>query len=239
MAKRFSDTEIWDKQWFMALSPKLKCLVNFIRAKCDVAGIWQPNWMLAKTYIGEKVDETDLLKIDSGKQFKKLPAGEFFCIGFINFQYGELSEKCHPHRKIIALLKKYQLENDRVLLGYCYPTVRVQEEEKEEDKEKEEEEEKGVQGEKKKFTKPTKEEALSFLTTEKKLSAPEAQEIAEEFINFYESKGWMVGKNKMKNWRAAASRAINWEQFNKHNENYKTKDNPYHAGKPDYSNMKL
>jgi hypothetical protein len=24
-----------------------------------------------------------------------------------------------------------------------------------------------------------------------------------KFINFYESKGWMVGKNKMKDWKAA------------------------------------
>lgn len=31
---------------------------------------------------------------------------------------------------------------------------------------------------------------------------------AESFINFYESKGWMVGKNKMKNWRAAL---VTWE----------------------------
>ena len=30
---------------------------------------------------------------------------------------------------------------------------------------------------------------------------------ADRFINFYESKGWMVGKNKMKSWKAAAS---NW-----------------------------
>jgi hypothetical protein len=27
-----------------------------------------------------------------------------------------------------------------------------------------------------------------------------------EFWHFYESKGWMVGKNKMKNWKSAASR---------------------------------
>ena len=26
---------------------------------------------------------------------------------------------------------------------------------------------------------------------------------AEQFVNFYESKGWMVGKNKMKDWKAA------------------------------------
>ena len=26
---------------------------------------------------------------------------------------------------------------------------------------------------------------------------------AEQFVSFYESKGWMIGKNKMKDWRAA------------------------------------
>lgn len=30
---------------------------------------------------------------------------------------------------------------------------------------------------------------------------------AEQFVNFYESKGWMVGKNKMKSWKAAVR---NW-----------------------------
>ena len=28
---------------------------------------------------------------------------------------------------------------------------------------------------------------------------------AEQFVNFYESKGWMIGKNKMKNWHAAVA----------------------------------
>ena len=27
--------------------------------------------------------------------------------------------------------------------------------------------------------------------------------VAEDFINFYESKNWMVGRNKMKDWKAA------------------------------------
>lgn len=35
---------------------------------------------------------------------------------------------------------------------------------------------------------------------------------AEQFVNFYESKGWMVGKNKMKNWKAAVG---TWEQKRK------------------------
>lgn len=35
---------------------------------------------------------------------------------------------------------------------------------------------------------------------------------AERFIDFYESKGWMVGKNKMKDWRAAVR---NWARQDK------------------------
>lgn len=151
MAKRFTDTEIWDKEWFMNLSPKLKCLVKFVRDKCDVAGIWQPNWTLANTYVkaeNERISEADLIGIDDGNQFKKLSNGQIFCIGFIAFQYGELSEKCPPHKKIISILKKYQLIDDKVLLGYCNPIARVQEEEedKEEVMEVEKEKEKGVQG---------------------------------------------------------------------------------------------
>jgi hypothetical protein len=34
---------------------------------------------------------------------------------------------------------------------------------------------------------------------------------AEYFYNFYESKGWMVGKNKMKNWKSCV---ITWEKSN-------------------------
>ena len=34
----------------------------------------------------------------------------------------------------------------------------------------------------------------------------------ERFIDFYESKGWMVGKNKMKDWKAAVR---NWERKDK------------------------
>jgi hypothetical protein len=30
---------------------------------------------------------------------------------------------------------------------------------------------------------------------------------AHKFFNYYQANGWMVGKNKMKNWRAAAN---NW-----------------------------
>ena len=38
---------------------------------------------------------------------------------------------------------------------------------------------------------------------------------AEKFFDFYESKGWMIGKNKMKNWKAALR---TWEKQNGSNQ---------------------
>ena len=35
----------------------------------------------------------------------------------------------------------------------------------------------------------------------------------QEFIDFYESKGWMVGKTPMKDWKAACRNAEKWERW--------------------------
>ena len=47
----------------------------------------------------------------------------------------------------------------------------------------------------------------------------------EKFFNFYESKGWMVGRSKMKNWKAAAR---NWIKRNNDEQRHKnsTKTSP-------------
>lgn len=47
---------------------------------------------------------------------------------------------------------------------------------------------------------------------------------AERFLDFYESKGWMVGKNKMKDWKAAVR---NWERSSKQ-ETKPAKQNQFH-----------
>lgn len=131
MAKRFTDTEMWDKEWFMLLPCKIKCLVKFVRDKSDLSGVWSPNWIIAKTYIGENVTEDDLLAVDGGNQFKKIDNGKIFCLGFIEFQYGTLSEKSPVHRKIIQILNTHSIL-------YQHPINRVQEEEEEEEEIKEE-----------------------------------------------------------------------------------------------------
>ena len=66
--------------------------------------------------------------------------------------------------------------------------------------------------EKQNFVPPTVEEVQDYIY-EKKYSID-----AEAFVAFYESKGWMVGRNKMRNWKAAL---VTWEKRNKNkNNNY-------------------
>ena len=57
------------------------------------------------------------------------------------------------------------------------------------------------------FTPPTREEVISYCE-EKELFYLDP----DDFINFYESKNWMVGKNKMSRWKASASRWNNGEK---------------------------
>jgi hypothetical protein len=61
-----------------------------------------------------------------------------------------------------------------------------------------------------KFKPPTLDEVEAY-SKEKNLEID-----AQYFIDFYESKNWMVGKNKMSNWRAAARRSVEWEHMKKY-----------------------
>ncbi len=48
MAKRFTDTEIWQKDWFLDLPIKQKLLVKFIFDNCDCAGIYEISYRVLK-----------------------------------------------------------------------------------------------------------------------------------------------------------------------------------------------
>jgi hypothetical protein len=68
-------------------------------------------------------------------------------------------------------------------------------------------ESKGV-GEKKKFSPPTQIEVYDYFFSkinETFWSEKECEFQANKFINFYDSKNWYVGKNKMTNWKSAAA----------------------------------
>lgn len=154
MAKRFADTDLWDKQWFMDLSVKHKCLIQFLFAKCDPAGVWSANYSLASSFIGERITSSDMKEIAG--RVRLIAPNKFFIIDFIDFQYGKLSAACKPHVKILELLVKHKIDSK----GYPKGIHTLQEEE--EDKDKETVKEKGVQGETEKTPPEEGETALGY-----------------------------------------------------------------------------
>jgi hypothetical protein len=65
--------------------------------------------------------------------------------------------------------------------------------------EEEQEEEQQQEEKENKFKKPTIEEIALYME-EKGMN-----NVSERFYNFYEAKGWMIGKNSIKNWKACVS----------------------------------
>ena len=110
MAKRFVDTDLWQKEWFQNLSLKHKILLKYIFENCDCAGIWEFNFRMASFIIGENVTIDDIKEINQiKKQFEILDNKLYIC-DFIKFQYGKLSYACKPHLPVIKLLKKNGIE---------------------------------------------------------------------------------------------------------------------------------
>ena len=71
------------------------------------------------------------------------------------------------------------------------------------------------------FSPPGIVEVENYFVSEKKISPDEAKQYALDFVLFYESKNWMVGKNKMANWKSAATRSLLWDNNNRSKDNKK------------------
>ena len=202
MAKRFTATEKWMDPWFRSLPADQKHGWNFLCDNCDAAGVIDLDRDVADFLIGQPVDWDGLLKAAGGR-IAVIKKGKLWITGFIQFQYGHLSEECRAHKPVFALIQKHSLGN-RVLDTYSMATGshKEQEQDKEQDRDKDSE---GGSGGKpaRRFTPPSVTDVAAYCRERKN------QVNAEQFVDFYTGKGWKVGKNPMVDWRAAVR---TWER---------------------------
>jgi hypothetical protein len=121
MGKRFTDTDIWDQDWFVELPSKYKLLWNYMKDKCDQVGIWRPNKVLAQRIIGEPLNMEEFLKfINTDKErIKVLPSGRWFLKSFFIFQYGEtFSPKSTIHKGALRALVSNGIHPSEILSGH-------------------------------------------------------------------------------------------------------------------------
>ncbi len=181
MAKRFTASEKWDDPWFCSLNPIEKLFWLYVLDKCDHAGLWQANWPLVKFHLGEI---PDLSKFEG--RLSEIERDRYFIQKFIEFQYKSLNPANKVHQSIISKLEKQ---------GACKPLGSPLQGAKDKDKEKDKDKDKDKV--------PNLEEVRSYCLERNNGVNPEA------WINHYQAKGWMIGKSKMRDWKAAVR---TWEK---------------------------
>ena len=188
MAKRMTDTDKWKKRFVRDLSPQHKLLWFYVLDDCNHAGIWEVDIEVASIRVGyelvyDMLPESFLDKIvifDNGDKW--------FIPDFIDFQYGELNPNSNVHKSVISLLQRYNLEG--YVKGLQTLPNTVQDKDKAIVKDK-------VKAKAKRFVKPSLND-LEHYCIERNNKVDVVK-----FFNYYESNGWKVGKNPMKDWRAA------------------------------------
>jgi hypothetical protein len=113
MAKRLTDTEIWEQDWYIDLPGKYKLTWNFIKDKCDDCGVWRPNKSLLQRIIGEPVNLEEFLtfiNIDGKERIRVLQNGRWFLVEYFFFQYGDkFNPKSPVHRGALKRLLQNNL----------------------------------------------------------------------------------------------------------------------------------
>lgn len=115
MAKRFTDTDKWKKPFIRALDAPYKLLWFYILDDCDHAGIWQVDFEVAQIRIGQQVDHKKAMLI-FGDRIEIFDDGKkWFLRDFIEFQYGQLTEKNRLHQSVLNILNKNKLDPNKPL----------------------------------------------------------------------------------------------------------------------------
>jgi hypothetical protein len=110
MAKRFTDTNKWNKPFIRGLDAPYKLLWFYILDDCDHAGIWQVDGDVAKIRIGCDINFVDALIVFKNHIQVFDNGQKWFIPDFIDFQYGELNPANRVHQSIISILKKYKIK---------------------------------------------------------------------------------------------------------------------------------
>jgi hypothetical protein len=149
MAKRLTDTTIWDRNWFRVLTPKMKEAYRYLFERCDHAGIWDVDMATMSHFINEPVTELEL-KECLGDKIQYLKPDKILVLGFIDAQYKCSIEDLNPankvHQSVINLLKKH---------GVCKPLASPLQGSKDKDKYKDKDKDKEKEGVPKILAPPT------------------------------------------------------------------------------------
>ncbi len=102
MAKRFTDNNKWEDDWFASLPPKHKLFWFYICDRCDHAGVWKISAHVASALIGEPIDLDEAAKAFEGRI--EIHEGFWWIKKFCDFQYGRLNPENKTHKSVLKII---------------------------------------------------------------------------------------------------------------------------------------
>lgn len=109
MAQRFFDTNKFKDYWYRNLSPKNKCLWEYILCECSHFGIVYVDLEIASVLIGSKISSKDFSENFSDR-LVHIKENKYFIPKFIEFQYKSLNTKNKATRSVITNLQELGIE---------------------------------------------------------------------------------------------------------------------------------
>jgi hypothetical protein len=221
MSYRISNIDKWKDLWFSNLSPHAKLLFFYFVENCDNAGFFEVNKKFMLFYTG--LNEEQLM--EAGTELKKsyIKSQDGTKLWFKNFlKYQKklpLNSANNVHKQIITLIQDNLSDETKfkgnAVINSLLPTDlqvgKVTRKKREVSEEVNSNELPIVKTQR--FIKPSTEEVFEYMV-EKEFEFAKIE--SQKFINFFESKGWKVGKNPMKSWKSAvANWIINFYDRNK------------------------
>jgi len=211
MSNRLTNVDKWTDVWFSNLSPHAKLLFIFLCENCDNAGIYETNKKFMLFYLGFSEEELRMAIGEIQRIYVKSNDGMRIWIkNYLKHQKKlPLNEHNNNHKQILVLLKE-NLSDEKRFKGCKEMAMLLPEAIKLVTKKPKV----PNNGEPvSRFVKPSLEDVKEFMQ-EKEFALHNTE--AERFWNFFESNGWKVGKNPMKNWKGAVNTWIaNWYERNR------------------------
>ena len=111
MAKRYTETTIWDEDWFLNLPIEYAMFWVYVKDKCDFAGIWKPNIRGFENSFtnNSKIELNKALELFNAEKERicVLPSGRWLLVDFFVFQYGNtMNGNNRVHLSIYNIYKK-------------------------------------------------------------------------------------------------------------------------------------
>lgn len=229
MSYRMSNTEKWKDLWFNNLSPHAKLLFFYFVENCDNAGFFEVNKKFMLFHTGFTEQELMDAGIELKKSYLKSKDGtKLWFKNFLKYQKKlPLNSANNMHKQIIMLIQENLSDENKFKgsdsINSLLPVdSQIGKRKKREVVETEQSTETELPIIKiPRFIKPNKDEVYEYMV-EKEFEFAKME--SEKFINFFESKGWKVGKTPMKSWKSAvANWMINYYDRNKIQTNKKSK----------------